>query len=271
MVLTSKHWKSISLHLSFKNSSNFSIHNNPEKENTLKTSCTDYMRNLSPEEKWSERQSMTVSTAWFIKLSSLMVPQSSSISWPVLSLVLLFLWERSISSSSRMSSSHFIRFKPVIFSINTWWDAQCFSWPRIHHSDCSCLMAWSSIGHSPTLPKRSCSFQNWLKFLKLVRYKSLSLTFLRSLSDLLNVFQDFIFKLLIVLCAFSRMIISLTFWKLTSLTLSHCWFPLFVTWQKLTGIKFCKNHWMHWNQFWKKSIQQCSKRLFKRKIRINFM
>ncbi len=267
----SRPWKSTSPHLSFKNSSSFSIHNNPEKENTLKISYTDCMPSLCPEERWSERQSTTVFTVWFIKLSSSMVPQNCSTSWPASSLVLLFLWEKNTSSSSRMSSFHSTRFKPATSSMNTWWDAQCSSWPKIHHSDCSCLMAWSSIGHSPTLLKKSCSFQNWLKFLKLARYKSSSLTFRRSSSDLSNAFQDFTFKLLIVPCAFSKTIISLTFWRLTSLTLSHCWCPLFVIWQKLTGTKFYRSHWTRWNQFWKKLIQPCSKRPFKRKIRTNFM
>ena len=99
----SRPWKYTSLHRLSKSFWSCLTHNNPGRESTSRTFCIGCMLNLYPEEKWLERPLMTASIRWFMRLLSSMELRSCWIFWPVSSVGLPCLWERSISSFSRTS------------------------------------------------------------------------------------------------------------------------------------------------------------------------
>lgn len=126
MVLMLKLWKFILPHLSYKNSSNYLILNNQENVNTWKIFFIVFMPSLFQEEKWFVKPLTTVSTVSFMKHLNSMVPHNFWIFWPVSSQVLLYHSEKNILFSLKMSLYLCIKFKPVTYSMNIWWDVQCY-------------------------------------------------------------------------------------------------------------------------------------------------
>ena len=179
----SKLWKFTLLHLSFKNSWSYLILRNLGRENTWRTFYIAYMPSSFLEERWSERQLMTVSTVSSMKTSNSMELLNCLTSLLQSFLVLLCLLESNTSLSSKMWSFLCTRFRLVINSMNIWWDVRCFSLPKIHLWDYFCLMACWNIGLLPILPKKSCSFLSWLKFWKLAKFRNWNLTFQESSKD----------------------------------------------------------------------------------------
>lgn len=155
-----------------------------------------------PEEKWSGRYPIKImlrpstiaSIPWSMRPTNSMELPNYSIFWPVSLVVLLFLWEMSTSFSSRLSSSHFTRSKPANSTMNNSLDVRCSSSPRTPllqpywWRDC-----WD-IGPSQTLPRRLCSWMNFLKFWKCVKSPSLNHSSLSSSRDSSNVSPDPISK-----------------------------------------------------------------------------
>lgn len=128
----SNHSKSLSLMDLSKNSFNFLIQKNPEKENIWRISFIDYMLNSSQEEKWSEEPWMTISILWFIYDTNSMEFLNFLISMPLSLVDLQYHSEKNMLNSSKKWLFLFIKFKPVNSTMNNCWDAQCFSFQRIH-------------------------------------------------------------------------------------------------------------------------------------------
>lgn len=116
----------------FFSSWNYSILKSQEKENIWKIFCIDCMPNSFQEEKWLEKPLQIVFILSFMRMWNSMVRLSFLIFLQALSAVLLFLWEKSTLFSSRRSSSLFIKSNLVISIMKIFWEAQCFSWAKIH-------------------------------------------------------------------------------------------------------------------------------------------
>jgi len=111
--------------VSSKNFYNFLILRSQGRESTSKIFFTGSMPNSFQGEKWSEGQWTTTSIPWSINVSSSTVFQSFWTSMPVLSVDSLYLWEKSMCYFSKMSSFHYIRCRPVNFTMSSYWDARC--------------------------------------------------------------------------------------------------------------------------------------------------
>ena len=231
----------MSLHNLYRSSWNYSIQKNLLREITWRTFFTSYMPSSFQDVKWFERLSTSNSSHLFMRTISSTGLQSFLIFWLALSVDSLFLWEMSMLFFSKTSSFHFTKCRHARNFTSSFWDALCFSWPKIEHWLSHFLMDFSSFGHLLTASKKHFSWRSCKKsskFVRLIKLNTWSQSFSRESSSVLAVS---ICRLLIELCVSSRMTISSTSWRHTRKRRSQCSFPLSLTWRRTIGTKSCKN------------------------------